>query len=502
MRPLPMLAILLVAAECAGQESLDDLDKAGPAEAVTEVPKSPTAEVNGYLSNRLTGTWVSTSGPVPTRDVPSLQDLLEANVQLKVRLGKSAFAYGDLSLLLQGGWLYYRDDGAGGRERVGEHDVSSLHPLVAPSELYLSWSPASWLNLAAGKKRIVWGSGFAFNPTDLVNPPKDPTDPSFQRAGAFLARVELPFEKLTMSALFVPQVLYEKSGLPYAMFKYSDYPVDGQKPPDDQFHYLVAARLYALVYDADINLIYYFSNRFRDGFENKSRFGASFSRYFFTDYELHVDALFQTGSARSYPNHACVAAGQGPGSPDCAIPTRDAASASKLDDSAIYPRLLVGGRTMFKDESSLSIEYYYQADGFSDGEFEDAIRGLLAAKALLDQGLIVPGAGGGASGGAAPAKFSFDPLRRHYLIISYTKPKIRDDWAVGMVMIAGLQDLSGLLSPSVSWNVREWLTLSLTGFVPVRGIPVGQVKVGEESYSEYALLPFDARVLFEARAFY
>ena len=173
---------------------------------------------------------------------------------------------------------------------------------------------------------------------------------------------------------------------------------------------------------------------------------------------------------------------------------------SKLHNGAVYPRLLVGARTQFRDESTLSIEYYYQADGYSDQEFEDFMR--LLAKAQMAN-VTAPGTStmpAGGSSGALPQRFSFDPLRRHYLIASFTKPKIKDDFTIGAVLIAGLTDLSGTLSPSVSWNTREWLSLSLYGFIPIRGIPVGQAKVNDVSYSEYSLLPIDfPRALRSAR---
>jgi hypothetical protein len=361
-----------------------------------------------------------------------------------------------------------------------------------PSELYVSYSPKPWLNFLVGKKRIIWGSGFAFNPTDLINPPKDPTDPNFQRAGAWVARVELPFEKFTISALFTPQVLYQSSGIPFALMKYPDYPlVDGTRPVDDSYHYLVAARIYMLLFNSDINLFYYFSNKYNDLLENASRFGASFSRYFFTDYELHIEALFQVGSSRLFADPLCASASL------CNFAT--AISASKVRDGNLYPRLVVGGRRQFRDESLLSVEYYYQADGYSDQEFEDYLR--VAYRALQ----LTGGAGlstGSSSQSGLPQRFTFDPLRRHYLIVSYNKPRIAEDWTIGATLIAGLSDLSGTISPTVSWSVREWLTLSLFGFIPIRGIPVGQVTVNDVALSEYSLLPIDFRLLFEARAFY
>jgi hypothetical protein len=448
------------------------------------------AQVNGYISQRVAYQQITPDVPVATRDLPSLATLTEANLQLKVNLGpRGSFAYADLSLVSQGGWLFYEDDGNGGRARVPSHDVPALHPAVVPSELYLSLSPRSWLNLLVGKKRITWGAGFAFNPTDLINPPKDPTDPNYQRAGNWLARVELPFEKFTLSALFAPQALYTQSGLPYALVRYPDYaPATGTDTRDQTSHYLLAGRLYALLANTDVNLIYYFSNAYQDDFRDKSRLGLSLSRYFFTDYELHAEALLTRGSARSFPAHACV-------NDPAACPAGSALAASKTDSKAFYPRVIVGTRRMFADESLLSVEYYYQRDGYSDLEFADAVALQSYAKSL-------PSAVSASAGSALPQRYAFDPLRRHYLIVSYSKPRIADDWTVGAVLIAGLRDASGLLSPSVAWNVREWLNLGLYGFVPIHGLGIGEAHLAGDSFSEYGLSPYAFRVLFEARAYY
>jgi hypothetical protein len=466
------------------QESLDEIDAKPAAAAAAPAEAKAGAQVNGYIDNRFSYSLIDPATPAPTQDVPSLLELAEANLQLRVDLGAATrFAYLDLSLFYQGGWLFYSDDGNGGRKDVANHDVPGLRPFIVPSELFVSVTPRPWLSLLAGKKRITWGSGFAFNPTDLVNPPKDPTDPNFQRSGNWIARIEAPFRRFTVSALFAPQALYSQDGIPYAMMKYPEYPPsDSRDSRDDQYHYLVALRLYALLFDADFNFVYYFSNYYQDVFANKSRFGISFSRYFFTDWELHVEALLQQGSARLFPDHQA-----------------HTLTARKLESDAFQPRLILGTRRQFSDESLLSIEYYYQADGYSDQEFEDLMRLLAGAKAA---GLSAAPTMASQMGGALPQKFAFEPLRRHYLIASYTKPRIRDDWTLGAVLIAGLRDLSGLFSASVAWTPREWLTLTLYAYVPIRGLGVGEAKVGNQSFSEYSILPYDFRALFEARAFY
>lgn len=328
---LLLLSLRVVVAHA--QESLDDLDSSKKGDNSS---KKVSAEVNGYVDNRIQYAHINPNvSLVPTNNQPSITEILEGNIQLKINIGSKAFVYSDVSLIYQNGWLFYDKDGSGGRTRIDDHDVPTLRPTIIPSELYVSVSPKPWLNILLGKKRIIWGSGFAFNPTDLINPPKDPTDPNFQRAGQWVARIELPFEKFTISTLFAPQVLYQQNGLPFAIMKYPDYQLaDGTKPADDSYHYLFAARLYMLLFNTDINLFYFFSNKYADSFENTSRFGISLSRYFFTDYELHIESLFQMGSGKNYPSHACIS--EGICNPQTVF------SPSKLSDGNIYPRILVG----------------------------------------------------------------------------------------------------------------------------------------------------------------
>jgi len=263
------------------------------------------------------------------------------------------------------------------------------------------------------------------------------------------------------------------------------------------------------LWSSDLNLVYYFSNRYRDDsdFRWKSRLGLSLSR-FFADWELHVEALGQLGTTRRFVDPGIVAgmAPSGPITLDTVLPERDRASTRPV------AKVIVGTRRTFRDESTLSIEYYYQSDGYSKGEFQDYVRLLSQARAL---GLLTQlglSSATSAGNGGLPVKFSFDPLRGHYLIAGYSRPRIADDWTVGLTVIVGLEDLSGTVSPMVSWQPREWLTVSATGFVPFYGLPVGTVCAvapgadgrcpDAQSYSEYKLVPQDFRALLQARLYY
>lgn len=490
-----------------------DGDSSDDGSAPVSAVKS-TTEVNGYVMNRTTFSWIDLGSPVASTDLPQLQNLLEGNVQLRRPLWTNAFLGLDASAFLQqGGWFVER--GPGGERRVAaDRDVLSLRPSFVASELYLSYSPHPNVNLMLGKRRVVWGPGLANNPTDLFNPARDPSDPNLQRAGAVLFKMDIPTEYVTFSFAASPQVLYSEAGLPYQFLKYPSYPQrntvleratygDNLRSPlfpdvrDNELHYLLAARVYALIMDSDVNLIYYYSNLYADSFRNKSRVGLTFSRYFFTTWELHFELLLTEGTQRSYVNADCVSGLEA--AAGCAASGAPLFGQFKLNDGNIYPRLLVGTRHNFSDESSISAEYLYVGDGYSPTEFQSFVRGITLAQ---QQGFSVAQATSGGNQGGIITRFSFDPLRRHYLFLTYTKPKIADDWSVNAVVVAGLEDLSLLVIPSVTWNALEWLNLQLGGFVPVRGIPVGQAEAFGRRYNEYSFFPYDFRVFFEARAFY
>ncbi len=527
------LAAALVASPASAPAEESELDRAmreaaeafgGASGSPAEVEAAPRiqavkseTEVNGYVMDRFTWSWVDLESPVASRDIPQIVNLMEANVQLRRPLWREAFAYVDVSAFFQQGGWFVEKNADGKRVNAAPHDVLTLRPSLALSEAYLSYSPIPNLNLMIGKRRIVWGPGMANNPTDLLNPPRDPSDPNLQRTGAIVARVEVPTEYATFSLVASPQVLYTENGLPYQFLKYPSYaqratlteqqlypmppPLNQRLFPDvrdTQFHYMLAARVYALILNSDVNFIYYFSNLYNDAFRNKSRVGVTFSRYFFTHWELHVEALFTEGTQRVYVNGECVDEDVNE-TLGCLVSGTPVFARTKLNNGIIYPRVLTGIRRAFSDESTLSLEYLWVGDGYTPVEFQNFVRGVIRAG---EAGISPTGGAAGPGGGAIIPRFSFDPLRRHYLFLTYTKPKIKDDWTVNGVLIADLEDLSAIVIPSVTWNALEWLNLQLGAFVPIKWIPVNQAKDHGRKYSEYSMFPYDVRVFLEARAFY
>ncbi|HZA13857.1 MAG TPA: hypothetical protein VE618_05155, partial [Myxococcaceae bacterium] len=316
-------------------------------------------------------------------------------------------------------------------------------------------------------------------------------------AGAWMAMVEVPLERGTFSLLASPQVTAQANGIPYRFLYWPQW-----DRRDTEAHFLVAGRVYALVANADLNLMLFYGNRHPDAFEHKLRAGASFSRYFADVNEIHFEALLQSGSPRTRINGECVtdplAAAR------CNLSQIPLTRTPDLESRQLRPRALVGGRRHFDDESVLSLEYLYQSDGYARGEIQHLVNALSLMRQARNLGLPIaaPGESGGQDG--IPSRFRFEPLGRHYLFATFQKPKIRDDFTLAITALASLQDLSGLAAPSLSWSAAEWLTLTASAFVPFPG-PSSLAATdpnGGSPVSEYELAPLTWRALLELKAFY
>lgn len=502
--------------------SAEDLDAGAPltpSEAVVEsvdagVPVEPSApepvkeplfkkvlDVTGYGMSRTQFTRARTWGLLPTNDLPQLQQLLEFNAQVKVSVREHSYLSSDVSLIANFGGFFRGLDATGAEVALDDRNSPQVQPIVSINELFISHEFLPELNVLIGKKRIVWGPGMAFNPTDLLNPRRDPTDPTFQRSGVWLAQVEAPLSFATFSFVFAPTVLKQTAGIPTHVL---GWPTWDQR--DTQLHYQLAARVYALLWDTDVNLMVFFGNRSVHEFEAKPRVGLSVSRVFGA-LEVHAEALFQTGSPRDFLTSECVkdvrAALQ------CSVAKTPYASKAQLTSPDFRPRVLAGARYQFADDSLLSLEYLYQHDGWNRDHFQDFANGLgliTEARGLGFDATQFPGASslfGGASPDGLPVRFAFDPRGRHYAFLTFQKPRLFDDFTLQAVVIANLRDLSTTVTPSVTWSATDWLNLSLLGFVPVPGPDVLAVKTPQGvSVTEFGIAPFAFRAMFEARAFF
>ncbi len=499
----------------------DAAPTAAAPEAGEEAGPAVTATVQGWIDSRTSVGYASVARLLPADDAPQLSNLSEANLQLRLEIGERARVYTDLSLVWAKAGLTYGAGAEGERVRLPAHDIAAFRPGSFVSELYGLLHFGEHWNLTLGKKRVVWGPGLAWNPTDLFNPPKDPTDPTQQRAGSWLTRMEGQFERWTLSVLVAAKTTRQLGGVPAGLVYYPDdmpapafnsagQPMDDGR--DDEPHFAAGARVYGLVADTDVQLFAFYSHLYQDVFRHKPRLGAAVSRVVGDAFVVQGEALLQRGSARMLFNAACLrdfgaAAG-------CASAGTPVASAEQRDDSGLRLKALLGLRYQFGEAASVSAEYFVNTEGYDQAQFNALAAALRLRRDAVRAGLPMasgglpgmPGASAGADPGT-PQKFAFEPLRRHYLFLSYMHPQLADDFTIQAVAILGLEDLSGQLAPQLLWSARQWLTLSVGAFItlPGRASLGAQPLLGQpsaEGVTEYTLQPNVWRAFFAARAFF
>ena len=501
-------------------------------------PARADLAANGYGMVRAQVTVPSDRSLVSTRDLAMIQLLPEANLQLKLNVLDDKLRFTSDTSAFGGFALGYSDRATGTYTLlpVADHDVPAFRPRFVISEAYGQWEVGEHLNITVGRKRVVWGTGQTVNPTDIINPPRDPSDPAFQRTGAWMLRVESPWELFTLTALVAPSVLTSNHGIPQAMLFYPPYasnetvraPMLFPDARDTEPHFVAALRGYTLLWDTDINLWLLGSHRpsAADNLDTRPRFAASLSRTVFTSYELHFEGIVTPGSARQYAVSECVASDQA--ALMCIASGKSLVEQRHKDSWRMMPRFLVGTRTLLPDESILVVEYLYQHDGMKPEEFSDAMRlqQRIGNATRATAGGFNPNTSSQA--GDLPVRFSFDPLRRHYLFVSWNKMQVLDDFTFLVTSITALEDLSSLLTGAIQWTPEQWLMLSVFGFLPVPGagrisswlpgnplqaledkasgrfkswVPAG-VLLDNERYGEYDATPFAGRVVTEVRVFF
>ncbi|MFH7319359.1 hypothetical protein ACHHRT_01975 [Desulfurivibrio sp. D14AmB] len=136
-------------------------------------------------------------------------------------------------------------------------------------EGYLSLTPTPGRSLDLGKKVIRWGTGYAINPVGFVERPKDPDNPEESREGFVGVGLDLTRSRggnlrttsLSLVALPVTRDLNEDFG--------------------EADNLNLAAKLYLLYRDTDINLLGFTGN------SRSTRFGLAIARNLRTNFTIH-----------------------------------------------------------------------------------------------------------------------------------------------------------------------------------------------------------------------
>ena len=307
--------------------------------------------------------------------------------------------------------LHFKLRGANDWNR--DHTVSKIEV----GELNYSVSLTSWLDVQAGRSIEKWGTGYAWNPTGVVNPRKNPGDPGDRRGlyrGVDNIQVDLFVHDWNVTLLAVPEIDWE-----------------GQQGK----HLLAtgwAVRAYRLIQGVDFSI----SASGGSGLPNSQ--GVSASRVVGKALELHAEAAAFQDSVRFRP----IDAGW------------RAEPRKHLD-------LLLGGQYTFPRNVNVVVEYYHSGNGLDSDEW----RGY--------QGMVI-GAGQDLHNGN-PVPLLMDNL--YYSVLTMARDYAfgrfywlfhHDKLEAEVLTLTNLRDGSSLVRPGLYWKIHPnwslyWLQGELLG---------------------------------------
>ena len=322
------------------------------------------------------------------------------------------------------------------------------------SKLYeadLSFRVNEGITLNAGKRVARWGTGYAWNPVGFVERPKDPNDPSLPRQGFVMATGD-----------------FVKSGVgPLSTLAFTAVALPANDNLNDTFghgsHVNVAAKLYALVADTDIDVMG-LGKGSRPG-----RIGFDFSRNIHTNLEIHGEW------ARIF---------------DFQQPVIDAGGTVSTHTFNATSWLL-GVRYLTERDVTVIAEYYRNGTGYDQDELKTFLRSGDAALASAPPGASTPlvqRAVSLAQGGYGQPNPGRDYL---YVRASAKEPGNILYFTPAITAIVNVQDRSFTLTPEVIYTgFTNW---ELRGRV---------VLLQGARYTEFGERPYDYRIEFYARYYF
>ena len=296
-------------------------------------------------------------------------------------------------------------------------------------EGYISFTPTAHLVLDAGKKRILWGKGYAWNPAGFLNPPKDPDDPALNQEGRTLLGLDL-IKSLSTGGL-------ANLGLTALLLPVIDNWANPEMGGENDLN--AAAKLYLLWYDTDIDFIYF------EGEDQPRSLGLDAAKNLAENIEVHAELAYRQDVPRVTLNE-------------------DGSVKKTLADPVSW---LAGIRYLNAIDTTFIAEYYHNGSGYD----RDALRDFFAYQKTAVaqwQATADPAAIQRAGRMTQPyyqqRNFAKDYF---YLKISQKEPFDILYFTPWMTTVVNLQDFSFNLQPGMTWTPLTNLELNFRAAIPI-----------------------------------
>jgi len=304
-------------------------------------------------------------------------------------------------------------------------------------QLYCQWAPGDHWDVTAGRVILRWGTGFAINPTDVVAPAKDLSDPENEErkiAGNEMAKLEYFGDGCSFALCYVTSL---------------DEIAEPRKSR-------LVCRLYKSIRSTDLSLVSLHEA------EKTPLWGFSLSTVVGSRVEGHAEASFQRGSYSYY--HAAADNGNGLSAGPLFTDSRRS--------GGVYWRYLIGIRWTMPWNIEWIIEYYHQDHGYSESEWKrimDYAR-LAASRLKTAEGLLA-----GRNLLQTLGVFSPRGAMRDY-IMNYLDAPIGKGISMRSISLLNVGDASFVVIPEIRVSSGNHLTFYVrdTIFVGGEGTEFGE----------------------------
>jgi len=216
----------------------------------------------------------------------------------------------------------------------GQQDDLGWYDNADVFEAYASLKPSPLVTALIGKKSYKWGKGYAWNPVGFLNRNKDPNNPEEALEGFITAELDL----IKSFSGSLQTMAFTAVALPVLEDVNEDF---------GELHNVnLAAKLYFLYKDTDIDLVMYTGN------SRSSRYGLDFSKNLATNFEIHGELAYT-------PNQKSIA-------------LESDGSVGLEENSATSA--LIGIRYLSENDITSIIEYYHNGAGYSETEMDSFYR--------------------------------------------------------------------------------------------------------------------------------
>ncbi len=210
-------------------------------------------------------------------------------------------------------------------------------------EGFMSFKPTDSYHLDIGKRTFKWGKGYAWNPVAFIDRPKDPNDPDlalegfWTLSGDYTKSFSGPLKTLSFTPVFLPVI--DPMNTDFAQTAANPNQASSTIPSNPN----IAAKLYLLLYDMDIDFIYF------TGGSKTTRYGMDFSRNISTNLEIHGELAFVEDFTKK-------------------VVSSNGVVSSQDYDTWSY---LLGVRYLTERSTTYLLEYYYNGAGYTGSQMDD-----------------------------------------------------------------------------------------------------------------------------------